>query len=156
MKTLGKFEKLEKIGHGAMGIVYKAWDPMMRRWVALKTLSAGTSDDPSLLDRFYTEAQYAGNLHHPNIVIIYDLGNEGGTPFIAMEFLEGGSLDKLIEARAILSLSQKLSYIVQVCRALDYAHKQERPVVHRDIKPGNVMVTLDGTVKVVDFGIAKV
>jgi len=121
--------------------------------VALKTITTGLAEDPALLERFYQEARSAGALEHPNIVTIYELGKEGDTPFIAMAFLEGGSLDKLIEARPALPLSQKLGYIVYVCRALEYAHK--RGVVHRDIKPGNVMVTADGTVKVVDFGIAR-
>jgi eukaryotic-like serine/threonine-protein kinase len=153
MKKLGKFEILEQIGRGAMGVVYKARDPFIGRLVALKTITTGLAEDPALLERFYQEARSAGALEHPNIVTIYELGKEGDTPFIAMAFLEGGSLDKLIEARPALPLSQKLGYIVYVCRALEYAHK--RGVVHRDIKPGNVMVTADGTVKVVDFGIAR-
>jgi len=153
MKTLGKFEIIEQIGKGAMGVVYKARDPFIGRLVALKTITTGLADDPALLERFYTEARSAGALQHPNIVTIYELGREGDTPFIAMAFLEGGSLDKVIESHPVLPLSQKLGYIVSVCRALEYAHK--RGVVHRDIKPGNVMVTEDGNVNVVDFGIAR-
>jgi serine/threonine protein kinase len=153
MKKLGKFEILEQIGKGAMGVVYKARDPFIGRLVALKTITTGLADDPVLLERFYQEARSAGALEHPNIVTIFELGKEVDTPFIAMAFLEGGSLDKLIEARPVLPLSQKLSYIVYACRALEYAHK--RGVIHRDIKPGNVMVTADGAVKVVDFGIAR-
>lgn len=153
MKKLGKFEILEQIGKGAMGVVYKARDPFIGRLVALKTITTGLAEDPALLERFYQEARSAGALEHPNIVTVFELGKEGDTPFIAMAFLEGGSLDKLIEARPVLPLSQKLGYIVYVCRALEYAHK--RGVVHRDIKPGNVMVTADGIVKVVDFGIAR-
>ncbi len=92
-------------------------------------------------------------MQHPNIVTIFELGKQDDTPFIAMEFLEGASLDKVIIARLPMPLSQKLGYIVHVCRAIEYAHK--RGVVHRDIKPGNVMLTDEGTVKVVDFGIAR-
>jgi eukaryotic-like serine/threonine-protein kinase len=153
MKTLGKFEIVDKVGQGAMGVVYKARDPFIGRLVALKTITTGLADDPALLQRFYQEARSAGALEHPNIVTIYELGKEGDTPFIAMQFLEGESLDKLLERRSAVPLSQKVSFIVYVCRALEYAHK--RGVVHRDIKPGNVMLTADGLVKVVDFGIAR-
>src|SRR6266849_6080900 len=155
MKKLGKFEIIEKVGQGAMGVVYKARDPFIDRIVALKTLTTGLSDDANLLRRFYSEARSAGGLQHPNIVTIYELGHEGDTPFIAMQFLNGDSLDKIIDRRPDLPLSQKIGFIVYVCRALEYAHKQNPPVVHRDIKPGNVMVTLEGTVMVVDFGIAR-
>lgn len=151
---LGKFEIIDKIGQGAMGVVYKARDPFIGRLVALKTITTGPADNPDLLERFYREAQSAGDPQHPNIVTIFELGKEGDTPFIAMQFLDGGSLDKLIEVRTHIPLSQKVGYIVFVCRALDYAHKHEPAVIHRDIKPGNVIVTKEGVVKVVDFGIA--
>jgi eukaryotic-like serine/threonine-protein kinase len=155
MSKLGKFEILEKIGQGAMGVVYKARDPIIGRTVALKTLTTDLSEDPNLLKRFYSEARAAGGLQHPNIVTIYELGHEGNTPFIVMQFLSGESLDKLISRRPSTHQSQKIGSIVHVCRALDYAHKQNPPVIHRDIKPGNVMVTTEGTVMVVDFGIAR-
>jgi eukaryotic-like serine/threonine-protein kinase len=155
MMKLGKFEILSKIGQGAMGVVYKARDPFIGRVVALKTITTGLAESPDLLKRFYGEAQSAGRLQHPNIVTIFELGNEGNTPFIAMEFLSGESLDKLIARHSKLPLSQKLGYIVSVCRALEYAHRQNPSVIHRDIKPGNVMVTSEGAVKVVDFGIAR-
>lgn len=155
MKKLGKFEIIEKVGQGAMGVVYKARDPFIDRIVALKTLTTGLAEDPNLLKRFYSEARSAGGLQHPNIVTIYELGHESSTPFIAMQFLSGESLDKIIDRRPSLPLSQKVGFIVYVCRALEYAHKQNPPVVHRDIKPGNVMVTTEGAVMVVDFGIAR-
>ena len=155
MKKLGKFEIIQKVGQGAMGVVYKAHDPMIDRIVALKTLTTGLSEDPNLLKRFYSEARSAGSLRHPNIVTIYELGHEGDIPFIAMQFLKGESLDKIIDRLPNLSLSQKVGFIVYVCRALEYAHKQNPPVIHRDIKPGNVMVAPDGSVVVVDFGIAR-
>lgn len=155
MNKLGKFEIIAKVGQGAMGVVYKAHDPFIDRIVALKTLTTGLAEDPNLLRRFYSEARSAGSLRHPNIVTIYELGHEGEMPFIAMQFLNGESLDKIIDRMPNLPLSQKIGFIVSVCRALDYAHKQTPPVIHRDIKPGNVMVAPDGTVVVVDFGIAR-
>ena len=138
-----------------MGVVYKARDPLINRVVALKTLRTGLFDDSVLLKRFYSEARAAGNLRHPNIVTIYELGHEGDMPFIAMQFLHGESLDKVIERLPNLPLSQRVGFIVHVCRALDYAHMQNPPVIHRDIKPANVVVGPDGSVVVVDFGIAR-
>jgi serine/threonine protein kinase len=154
LKKLGKYEVLAELGHGAMGVVYRARDPIINRLVALKTITTGVADDPALLQRFYREAQSAGGLQHPNIITIYDMGEEGKIPFIAMELVEGENLEQVIARRAPLPISLKLVYAMQACRAFDYAHK--RGIVHRDIKPGNVMVGKDGTVKVVDFGIARV
>ena len=153
LKKLGKYELIETIGRGAMGEVHKAHDPLIGRLVALKTITHGLAGRPDLLERFQQEARSAGTLQHPNIVTVYELGQEGETPFIAMEFLEGESLDALIERRAVLTVAQKLSYIMPVCRALNFAHK--RGVIHRDIKPANVMLTKEGRIKVVDFGIAR-
>ena len=153
MERLGKYEIISEIGRGAMGAVYKARDPFIGRLVALKTITSGLSAQANSLERFYQEARSAGALQHPHIVTIYELGHEDNTPFIAMEYIEGGSLDHLIEQRQVLPLSVKLGYIVHVCEALSYAHRHN--VVHRDIKPGNIMVTKEGTVKVVDFGIAR-
>src|SRR5271168_2712355 len=137
-----------------MGVVYRARDPIINRMVALKTITTGVADDPALLERFYREAQSAGGLQHPNIVTIYDMGEAGNLPYIAMELVEGENLEQLIARRAILPITLKLAYAMQACRAFDFAHK--RGIVHRDIKPGNVMLGKDGTVKVVDFGIARV
>ena len=153
MQLLGKYEIIAEIGRGAMGAVYKARDPLIDRLVALKTITGGPSAQSNLLDRFYQEARSAGALQHPNIVTIYELGHEKNTPFIAMEYLEGESLDRIIEQRPVLPLSVKLGYIVRVCDALAYAHQHN--VVHRDVKPANIMVTKEGVVKVVDFGIAR-
>jgi eukaryotic-like serine/threonine-protein kinase len=154
LKNLGKYEVLGELGRGAMGIVYRARDPMINRLVALKTITTGVADDPALLERFYREAQSAGGLQHPNIVTIYDLGQAGAHPYIAMEVVEGENLEQLIARRAELPVTVKLDYAMQACRAFDFAHK--RGIVHRDIKPGNVMVSKEGTVKVVDFGIARI
>jgi serine/threonine protein kinase len=153
VQLLGKYEIIAEIGRGAMGAVYKARDPLIDRLVALKTITGGPSAQSNLLDRFYQEARSAGALQHPNIVTIYELGHEKNTPFIAMEYLEGESLDRIIEQRPVLPLSVKLGYIVRVCDALAYAHQHN--VVHRDVKPANIMVTKEGVVKVVDFGIAR-
>jgi len=150
---VGKYEIVSEIGRGAMGAVYKARDPLIGRLVALKTITSGVSSQPNSLERFYQEARSAGALQHPNIVTIYELGQDNNTPFIAMEYIEGGSLDQLIEQKQALPLSLKLGYIVRVCEALSYAHRHN--VIHRDVKPANIMVTKDGVVKVVDFGIAR-
>ena len=155
IQKLGKFEILSKLGQGAMGVVYKARDPLINRTVALKTLRTDLFDNSVSRKRFYSEARAAGNLRHPNIVTIYELGHEDEMPFIAMQFLHGESLDKVIDRLPNLPLSQRVGFIVYICRALDYAHKQNPPVVHRDIKPANVVVGPDNSVMVVDFGIAR-
>jgi hypothetical protein len=151
---LGKYEILSEIGHGAMGVVYRARDPIINRLVAIKTISATLAADGHLRERFYREAQSAGSLQHPNIVVIHDMGEQDRTPYIAMELIDGESLEGIILRRPEMSLSLKLVYATQACRAFDYAHK--KGIVHRDIKPANVMITKDGVVKVVDFGIARV
>ena len=153
MERLGKYEIISEIGRGAMGAVYKARDPLIGRLVAVKTITSGLSPQANSLERFYQEARSAGALQHPNIITIYELGQEKSTPFIAMEYIEGGSLDHFIEQREPLPISVKLGYIVSVCDALSYAHRHN--VIHRDMKPGNIMVTKEGVVKVVDFGIAR-
>jgi hypothetical protein len=154
LKKLGKYEVLAELGHGAMGVVYCARDPIINRLVAVKTITTGVAADPVLLQRFYREAQSAGGLQHPNIVTIYDMGEQGEVPYIAMELVEGDSFENIIARRIVLPVSLKLVYAMQACRAFEYAHKHG--IVHRDIKPANVMVTKDGAVKVVDFGIARV
>src|SRR5438445_78109 len=136
-----------------MGVVFKAQDPLIGRLIALKTITASVADDPGLVERFRREAKAAGALQHPNIVTIHEMGEADGVPFIAMEYLEGESLDALISRRAPVPLAQKVGYLVQTCRALQYAHR--RGVIHRDIKPANIVVTVEGVVKVVDFGIAR-
>ena len=154
MRTLGKYEVLGELGHGAMGVVYRARDPFINRLVALKTITTGLASDPNLLQRFYREAQSAGGLQHPNIVTIYDMGHDQNVPYIAMELIEGESLEQVIASKKPVPISMKVSYALQACRALDYAHK--RGIIHRDIKPGNMMVNRENIVKVVDFGIARV
>jgi eukaryotic-like serine/threonine-protein kinase len=153
-KKLGKYDVLDVVGRGGMGIVYKATDPGIGRVVAIKMVTAGFSNDPELLKRFYREAQSAGKLQHPNIVTIFDLGDHDGNPYMVMEYLEGESLESIIASRRSVPLEQKLNTIIQLCNALSYAHQHN--VIHRDIKPANVMVLKDLTVKIVDFGIARI
>lgn len=154
MKKIGKYEILRELGRGAMGVVFKARDPLIGRLVALKTIALAASENEDLRQRFYREAQAAGGLQHPNIVTVYEMGEEAGVPFIAMEYLEGESLDAALRKNKHIPPAQKLGYLVQICRALSYAH--QHGIVHRDIKPGNVVVTRGGAVKVVDFGIARI
>jgi formylglycine-generating enzyme required for sulfatase activity len=154
LKKLGKYEIEGEIGHGSMGIVYRARDPMIGRAVALKTMSPSLETDEKFAQRFVTEARAAGSLSHPNIVTIYEIGLEGNMPFIAMEFLEGTDLERLIATHAPLPLLRKLDICLQICRGLQYAHEQG--VIHRDIKPANVVVLKNGGVKIVDFGIARI
>ena len=156
MTTLGKFEILAELGKGAMGTVYRARDPALDRLVALKTVAPALLAQPESRARFKREARAAAKLQHPNIVTIYELGEaQDGTLFIAMELLEGMDLAQLMSRRpSPVTRDQKVRVVVDICRGLDYAHKQG--VVHRDVKPANVRLTTDGTVKVVDFGIARI
>jgi serine/threonine protein kinase len=153
-KTLGKYEVLDVVGRGGIGVVYKAIDPGIGRLVAIKMMTVGFADDPKLLKRFYREAQSAGKLQHPNIVTIYDLGDQDGNPYMVMEFLKGESLDSIMSTGRSISLEEKLRIVIQICNALGYAH--QRGVIHRDIKPANAIVLKDFTVKIVDFGIARI
>jgi|CZKH01.1.fsa_nt_gi serine/threonine-protein kinase len=151
---IGKYDVTEIIGRGGMGVVYKATDPQIGRFVAIKMITGGFAGNPDLLKRFYREAQSTGSLQSPNIVTVYDLGDQDGNPYLVMEYLEGVSLESIISSRRPLSLSTKLGIIIDVCHGLSYAH--QRGVIHRDIKPANIMVSNDGTAKIVDFGIAHI
>src|SRR5229473_189147 len=153
LTKIGKYEVLEIVGRGGMGVVYKAVDPAIGRLVAIKMVTGGFGDDPDLLKRFYREAKSTGSLQHPNIVTVYDLGDQESVPYLVMEFLEGESLEAVIRSRHEMVIAEKLSLLVQVCDGLDYAHR--RNVIHRDIKPANIVVTKDGGIKIVDFGIAR-
>jgi serine/threonine-protein kinase len=152
VETIGKYQVQKVLGRGGMGTVYEALDPFIHRKVALKTMIAGLVDNPELKARFLREAQAAGGLRHRNIVTVYDLGEDKGQPFIAMEFIEGTDLEKVVQNREPLTVEWKLDILRQVCEGLSYAHKNG--IVHRDIKPANVRVTNDGEVKIMDFGIA--
>ncbi|HYS78742.1 MAG TPA: serine/threonine-protein kinase, partial [Candidatus Dormibacteraeota bacterium] len=154
---LGRFEILREIGKGAMGQVFLANDPKIERKVAIKTivLPPGTSEDEAreTSQRFLREAQAAGRLLHPNIVTIFDVGEEGGVSFIAMEFIEGETLERYTRPDSVLPLRRVQDLIAQAADALDYAHQNH--IVHRDIKPANLMVLKGGVLKVTDFGLAK-
>jgi serine/threonine-protein kinase len=134
-----------------MGVVYEALDPKLERHVAIKMILGAT---PGLLARFDKEAKSTGSLQHQNIVTIYEFGDQGGTPYLVMEYLEGMSLDAAISSGRPLSLASKLSICIDICNGLNYAH--DRGIIHRDIKPANVMLLEDGNVKIVDFGIARI
>src|SRR6184192_47650 len=150
-RRVGKFELHEPIGEGAMGEVWRAYDTVIRRYVALKLLSrAGRSADAR--ERLLREARAAGALQHPNMVTIYDLGEADGQLFIAMELVDGRDLSTLIALREPIPLERKLDLVIEVLQGLSYAH--ERGVIHRDIKPSNVRIASDGSVKIMDFGIA--
>jgi hypothetical protein len=154
----GRYEIVGELGRGAMGVVYKALDPVIGRTVAVKTIrlsEEGTGlSRPELLSRFQTEARAAGLLTHPNIVVVYDAGEEDGLYYITMELVEGKSLQAMLDARQAFPLPRVLRILEQTCSALQFAH--ERNVVHRDVKPANLMLTADDTVKVTDFGTAKI
>ncbi len=152
-ERIGKYEVVGVLGQGGMGVVYRARDPRIGRDVAIKTLTEGFSGEADMLQRFYQEAGHTGNLRHSNIVTVYDFGDEEGLPYIVMEFLDGQPLDKMIRERAPLQLVEKLDIMEQVCAALTYAHRQG--MIHRDVKPANVIVQRDGLVKLLDFGIAR-
>ncbi|MGB6430687.1 MAG: protein kinase [Candidatus Acidiferrales bacterium] len=154
----GRYELLEELGRGAMGIVYRAKDPVIGRDVAVKTIKlveAGTGlTREELSTRFQTEARAAGLLTHPNIVVIYDAGEEDGQYYIIMELVEGSSLQSLLDQGQSFPLPRVLRLMEQACSALEFAH--QRWVVHRDIKPANLMLTQDDQLKITDFGTAKI
>jgi len=152
-ERIGKYEIIGVLGQGGMGVVYRGRDSRIGRDVAIKTLTEGFSGDAEMLKRFYQEAGHTGNLRHPNIVTVYDFGDEAGLPYIVMEYLDGEPLDRLIQNREAVHLRMKLDIVAQVCSALAYAHRQG--MIHRDVKPANVFVQRDGLVKLLDFGIAR-
>ena len=152
MATIGKYEIVEELGRGGMGVVYKAYDPVMEREVAIKVVSDILMAKPGMKDRFLREARTAGKLSHENITIVHDVGEDEGRPFIVMEYLRGEDLGHLIESKRPLSLEEKLRYAIQICRGLAFLHAQG--FIHRDIKPANIRV-VSGKVKIMDFGIAR-
>jgi serine/threonine-protein kinase len=154
MATFGRYEILDKLGEGAMGIVYRARDVALGRVVALKMLSADIGAEDELHQRFEREAEAIGRLNHPNIVKVYDLGESEGHLFMAMELLEGEDLRTLIERRTEVPLADRVRILGEICEGLGYAHA--KGVVHRDIKPANIVVTSAGRVKLLDFGLARV
>src|SRR5664279_5580222 len=164
ISNLGKYEIRREIGRGAMGVVYEGYDPLIKRLVALKTIRADQlagDDAANVIARFRREAQAAGRLSHPNIVSIYDFGEDAGVWFIAMEYVRGRELKEYFEANERFTSADIVRIMSQILDALDYSHRQG--VIHRDIKPANIFLLQDttsgaaeGAVKVADFGIAHI
>jgi eukaryotic-like serine/threonine-protein kinase len=149
----GRYEIEKELGKGAMGVVFQAHDPQIDRRVALKVLRPERVTSEDFAQRFLKEARAIGRLSHPHIVTVYDVGNDHGTVYIAMEFLNGRPLDEILRENT-LGLKDIVNIGIQVANSLDYAHVQH--IVHRDIKPSNIMLTSDGSVKLTDFGIARI
>lgn len=156
--TLGRYEVIKQLGKGAMGIVYLGQDPRINRTTAIKTVRFSNDFEPEeaekMKEAFFREAESAGTLSHPNIVTIYDAGDEQDLAYIAMEFLEGEDLDKYTKKDKLLPMRKVIDYIADLSDALDYAH--QKGIVHRDIKPANIMLLKTGVVKITDFGIARI
>lgn len=156
-QKIGRYEVIELLGEGAMGNVFKAHDPFINRTVAIKTIkldqSRNESDTQEFHLRFLQEARISGALNHPNIVSVFDVGEQDGMPYIAMEYVNGRTLSQVLNSRQAPSTATLLGYIIQIANALDFAHQQG--IVHRDLKPGNIMVEANGRAKIMDFGIAK-
>jgi serine/threonine-protein kinase len=150
LEKIGKYEIVEQIGVGGFGAVYRGRDPYIKRSVAVKTCSV---NDDEIKSRFFREAELAGNLHHRNITTIYDFGVENDIPYIVQEFLTGEDLDKKIKRAEPIPVVRKVEILMSIADGLNYAHQAQ--IIHRDIKPANVRITDDGTVKIMDFGIAK-
>ncbi len=155
LQKVGRYEIVEELGRGAMGLVYKALDPTIGRTVALKTMRLDVHglETEDMLRRFRNEARAAGLLNHPNIVTIYDAGEQEGIFYIAMEYIEGTTLHALLAEKRVLTAEEVIELSRHMCKGLDYAHSHG--IIHRDIKPANIMITRDGAVKIMDFGIAK-
>ena len=158
MKHIGRYEIVRELGRGAMGVVYHAIDPNIGRPVAIKTIKFGegrnADEQERLRERLFREARSAGILSHPSIVTIYDVDQQGDLAFIAMEYVDGPTLDQILSAPRAIDPERMFRLLTQTAGALDYAH--QKGIVHRDIKPANIMIAADGTAKITDFGIAKI
>lgn len=150
---LGRYEIIEKIGEGGMSVVYKAKDRLLNRYVAIKILRPEFIEDEQFVENFRKESQAAAGLSHPNIVNVYDVGKEGKIHFIVMELIDGKSLSQVIEEKGKLDYKEAISIAKQVASALSLAHKNQ--IIHRDVKPHNILITSSGTAKLADFGIAR-
>ncbi len=149
----GRFKLEERIGSGGMSTVYRAFDPTLERWVAIKLMHRDISSDPDQLERFRREARAVAQLNHPNVVTVIDAGEDEGAPYIVFEFVEGETLKDRIRRNGRLPVSEAVAYAIEIGRALESAHLHR--LVHRDVKPQNVLIDPDGRAKVTDFGIAR-
>lgn len=152
IQWLGKYQILGVIGRGSMGIVYKGMDPRIKKLVAIKTMNQKNISDSLMEKRFYREGSILGQLHHKNIVDVYNVGEDKGISYIAMEYLEGQTLDEYVKDHQALSLRSVLNIIKQTCEGVHMAHTKE--IIHRDLKPANIFLLGDDHVKVLDFGVA--
>lgn len=153
LTQIGKYRIERELGRGAMGVVYKAFDPVVERMVAVKTIRLDVEDSEDLLNRLKREAKSVGQLEHTNIVTLYEAGESNGLFYLAMQFIEGETLQERLARQRWFTLKQSMELFAQICSGLDYAHSHG--VIHRDIKPANIMITKNGVVKLTDFGIAK-
>ena len=155
---IGKYTIVGEIGRGAMGIVYKAVDPLIDRTVAVKTIRFDMYSQPEqrveAQKRFLREAKSAGNITHPNIVTIYDMGEDDGVFYIAMEYVDGPSLESILASRKKWTVAETIRLVIEIADGLDSTHK--KGIVHRDIKPGNILIDKEGRPHIVDFGIARI
>jgi eukaryotic-like serine/threonine-protein kinase len=154
--SIGRYQVVSRLGEGGMGTVYLAKDPELQRTVAIKILSAYSDQSAhgdELRKRFSREARSVAGLKHNNIVTIFDIGEDDGRPYIVMEFIDGESMAEMIRRRAPLALDRKLGLILELCSGLGFAHR--RSIIHRDIKPANLMITSDGVLRILDFGLAR-
>ena len=147
---IGRYEVVDRLGAGGMGVLYLARDPLLRRTLAIKVLAV---DDEDLRERFGREARSAAALSHTNIVTIFDVGEDAGHPFLAMEYLDGETMAEMIRRKAPVALQRRLQLLLELCAGLGYAHRLG--IIHRDIKPANLMITGNGTLKILDFGLAR-
>src|SRR4051812_11178064 len=154
-KSVGRYEIVGEVGRGAMGVVYKALDPNIGRTVALKTMRVDVhgADEEEILRRFKHEAKLAGTMSHPSIVTVHDAGEDSGVFFMAMEYLEGVTLHRVLKDKHVLPLPRVIEIAQHIAAGLDYAHSHG--VIHRDVKPANIMCATNGAIKIMDFGIAK-
>jgi len=151
--NIGRYQLVEKLGQGGMGVVYRAFDTLLQRVVAVKLISGSIEAGTEQRERFFREARAAGQLSHRNIITIHDLGEHEGQPYLAMEYLEGEDLQHRLAHPERMSLARKVELAIEICEGLEYAHA--RGVVHRDIKPANIFISTNGTARILDFGLAR-